>query len=181
MNRFSCFRKCDEKSKIQPSTYQTIPQAIHSSACDERILHSKTFFQCNAYTMASDQKNVAIDPGNRIDFATERISENCAVSRIAPGEYRLSRQGIYLTFVQLHLLHGGQVSFSINNEERLDSVFGASGDGIVLHGFYMFRTELPDSILSVCNPAQSAKPIFVAAYSGGILPVTADLFIARLA
>ena len=130
--------------------------------------------------MDESQKNIAIDPGELIDFV-EMNRLNCpSITRIAPGKIQLSAPGTYLVQVQMNLLHAGQLIASVNGEDNSDCVLGTACDGEFLHGFCIFNTDQANSIFSISNPSSNCRPIHICAYAGGVLPVGASLMIMRI-
>ena len=162
-------------NEFQASLFQKIPAEKCSTA--NALLCSPI---CASFKMSAGWKNVSIEPGGVLDFSEEAISNADTIQRIAAGQYLLSRPGAYLAQVQIAFVQAAQVIFSIDGEERLDSVLGTSGEGGSIRGFCAFETEKANTVLSICNPSQSVRPIVVSLYTGGTLPVTSDLMIVRM-
>lgn len=177
MKRSNGCRTCSRnRNAFQASAYQKVPES-HFTESHRRMQRNIAFA---SYKMDAAWKNVSVEPGGILDFAHNFSSDGDYITRVAPGEYRLSEPGVYLANLQLHMLHPGQIVFVVNGEEQFDSVAGSSAENALLRSFYIIRAENADSVLSVCNPMQSLRSLTVSAYTGGGLSVTSDLFIIKL-
>ena len=163
------------QNEFQSSLFQKVPAEQCSTA--NALLRSPI---CASFKMSDVWKNVSIEPGGVFDFSEEFVSNADTIRRIAAGQYLLSRPGTYLAQVQIAFIQAAQVIFSIDGEEQIDSVLGTSGEGGFMQGFFVFESKNTDTVLSVCNPSRSMRPIVVSPYVGGTLPVTTDLLIVRM-
>ncbi len=183
MKHHNCDPLCSQRKKgsFQTSVYQTVPHLSSKCECPEEVFSVREVFAGSMFTMNQLQKNVSTEPGDPIDFSENDIMQSKNIQRIFPGQYQLSEPGLYYAQFQLSLLHPGQLIISIDHEEQPGSVVGTSADGGPVFGFHMFRTDHPNAVFSIQNPLQNTKPVIVASYAGGVMPVTADLLLLHIA
>jgi hypothetical protein len=121
-----------------------------------------------------------IAPGQSIQFPQNGPTFGPDIIRLSASTFRLSTLGIYQVMFQVSITESGQLCVVINAGEEAETIVGRATGTSQLVGFCLFRTTVPNSTLSICNPVGEAVALTLTPTAGGTNPVSAHLIITRL-
>jgi len=132
------------------------------------------------YALMPPDNTEAINAGEDVPFPEDGPSSGGSITRISDTEFNLAEVGTYQVLFQVSISSGGQLVITLNNDELDYTVFGLSADETELVGMAIVNTTIPDSVLTVRNPASSLTSIELTQNAGGEEAVSAHLIITQI-
>jgi hypothetical protein len=134
-----------------------------------------------ARTGEGNQYPATIAPGAAIDFPNT-FATTGSITRTGAGTFNIHTVGKYRVSWQVSITEAGQlqVSLSTGGIQAFSTVGRATGTDQIV-GDTVITTTVPDTVLSILNPAGNPIAITVTLDAGGASPVAANLVIRRLA
>ncbi len=81
---------------------------------------------------------------------------------------------------QASISEAGQLVLTLNGTELTYTVVGRATGTSQIAGMYLVTTSLPNSLLTVRNPAGNAVALTMTPLAGGAVPVSAHLVITQI-
>ena len=133
------------------------------------------------YALAPTDNATAIAAGEAVDFPRGSASDYFAISRIDDSTFNLAKPGAYLVMFNVGTDTPGQLELTLNGSPLSYTVAGADAADSQINGLAVVTTTLPNSTLSVINPAGNTSEVTVTQNSGGSAPSSSHLIIVKLA
>jgi hypothetical protein len=136
----------------------------------------------NFAALAPSDNPDPIAPGAAIEFPNIRPAHPATgITALSTSTFNLAVPGDYEIKFQASILMDGQIGVVVNGVLDPFSVAGRSAIASQISNAYTLRTTLPNTVISVNNPAGNLIPLTVTPFAGdGMHAVSAQLQITRL-
>jgi hypothetical protein len=122
----------------------------------------------------------AIPPGGSVAFPIDGPNSNSGISRVSSSSFNLAHPGSYQVMFEVPITESGQLVLTLNGVEVAYTVVGRAQGDTQIVGLTIVNTYVPNTVLTVRNPAGNTGSITVTPNAGGAQPVSAQLTIIRL-
>jgi hypothetical protein len=129
--------------------------------------------------MPSDN-STAVGVGTDVSFPQNGPSSGGGIARLSTSTFNLSAVGIYQVMFQVSVNEAGQLDLTLNGTELGSTVVGRATGTSQLVGMSLVTTTVPNSILSVRNPAGNSTALTITASAGGTDAVSAHLLVTQI-
>ncbi len=131
-------------------------------------------------TMPADNA-APIAAGGDVAFPSTSAISPTGITRAGTSAITLAEAGTYLVSFNATPTEASQLVLTLNGAELPNTVTGTTAAGSELKGTYLITTTIPNSTITLRNPANSATTVTLTPSAGGANPVTAHLVVARVA
>lgn len=133
------------------------------------------------YALMPPDNAAAVAAGTDVEFPRTGSISGDGISRVSASTFNLAEPGTYLVMYQLSTVCGAQSVLALNGAELPSTVVGRVTGASELAATSLVTTTVPNSTLSVRNPAGETSAITLTPNAGGTNPVSAHLVIVRIA
>jgi hypothetical protein len=131
------------------------------------------------YALMPDDNSATIGTGTAVSFPQDGPIIGSNISRISASVFNLAAVGFYLVSFHASITEAGQLVLVINSVEVPYTVVGRATGTSLISESCLIQTTLPNSTLSVHNPAGESTALTLTPLAGGANPVSAHLTITR--
>ena len=117
---------------------------------------------------------------SRLSFPEDGPNSGAEILRTGASSFNLTEIGTYQIFFEVSVDEAGQLMLTLNDEDLEYTVFGRAAGATQIVGTALVETTIPESILTVRNPAGNAAALTITPLAGGARPVSAHLVIVRI-
>lgn len=135
---------------------------------------------CNVYALMPSDNASPIAAGSDIAFPRLGPSSNTDIIPNSTTQLLIGPIGAYQVSYQASFDVSGQLVLSLNNVEQNYTVVGRSSPNSTVSGTFLVNTVVPNSLLTVRNPASASSSLTFTSNAGGNIPVSANLVVTRL-
>jgi hypothetical protein len=121
----------------------------------------------------------SVAAGSPVSFPQDGPIIGSGISRISATEFNLAAVGIYLVSFHVSVSEAGQLVIAINLLEQAQTVVGRATGTSLISETCLINITVPNSVLSIFNPAGEAGALTITPLAGGTNPVSAHLTITR--
>ncbi len=119
--------------------------------------------------------------GGDVAFPNDGLSSSTTITRATSSSFNLLVVGTYLINFQVSISESAQLVLALNGVELPNTVVGRYTGTTQIIGSSVISTVVPNSVVSVRNPALNLSNFTVTTNSGGATPVTANVNIYQIA
>jgi len=132
------------------------------------------------YALMPNDNSATIAPGTNIQFPNNGPIVGTNITRLDASTFNLVTPGSYLVQFQVSINEPGQLCILLNSIELSYTVVGRATGTNQLVGLSIINTNIPNSIISIRNPASETTALTLTPLAGGTNPVSAHLVIVQL-
>jgi len=133
------------------------------------------------FDLVSDAEPV-VNPGAAVGFPNDGpASAGTTITRLSPSTFNLALPGAYEVTWQASITEPGQLQVALNGVGVPETVSGRDTGTLQIVGDTTVRTTLPNTVLSIINPAGNSAALHETATAGGANPVSVTLTIKQVA
>jgi len=132
------------------------------------------------YALMPPDNAATVAPGTDVSFPEDGPNSGAEILRTGASSFNLTEIGTYQIFFEVSVDEAGQLMLTLNGEDLEYTVFGRAAGATQIVGTALVETTIPESILTVRNPAGNAAALTITPFAGGARPVSAHLVIVRL-
>lgn len=132
------------------------------------------------YALMPPDNAATVAPGTDVSFPEDGPNSGAEILRTGASSFNLTEIGTYQIFFEVSVDEAGQLMLTLNDEDLEYTVFGRAAGATQIVGTALVETTIPESILTVRNPAGNAAALTITPLAGGARPVSAHLVIVRL-
>lgn len=132
------------------------------------------------YALMPPDNAATVAPGTDVSFPEDGPNSGAEILRTGASSFNLTEIGTYQIFFEVSVDEAGQLMLTLNDEDLEYTVFGRAAGATQIVGTALVETTIPESILTVRNPAGNAAALTITSLAGGARPVSAHLVIVRL-
>jgi hypothetical protein len=133
------------------------------------------------YALMPGDNVPTVAAGADVSFPRNGPTSAGGITRIGVSTFNLATVGTYQIMFQVSVSEAGQLDLSLNGVEQAFSVVGRATGTSQIVGIALVTTAVPNSVLTVRNPAGNAGALTITTTAGGASAVSAHLVITRLA
>jgi hypothetical protein len=133
------------------------------------------------YALMPGDNVPTVAAGDDVSFPRNGPTSAGGITRVGVSTFNLAAVGTYEVMFQVSVSEGGQLDLSLNGVEQAFSVVGRATGTSQIVGITLVATAVPNSLLTVRNPAGNAGSLTITTTAGGASAVSAHLVIMRLA
>jgi hypothetical protein len=133
------------------------------------------------YALMPGDNVATVAAGADVSFPRNGPTSAGGITRIGVSTFNLAAVGTYEAMFQVSVTEAGQLDLSLNGVEQAFSVVGRATGTSQIVGIALLTTAVPNSVLTVRNPAGNAGALTITTTAGGTTAVSAHLVIRRLA
>lgn len=131
------------------------------------------------YALMPGDNTATIAAGAAINFPQNGLTDGIII-RSSANQFILPDVGIYLVDWQVSISEAAQLLITLNGTELTNTTIGRATGTSQLVGHTMINTTLPNSLLTISNPAGNPVALTVTTIAGGTHAVSANLVITRI-
>ena len=132
------------------------------------------------YALMPTDNAATVAPGTDVSFPEDGPNSGAEILRTGASSFNLTEIGTYQIFFEVSVDEAGQLMLTLNGEDLEYTVFGRAAGASQIVGTALVETTIPESILTVRNPAGNAAALTITPLAGGARPVSAHLVIVRI-
>ncbi|MBQ4595762.1 MAG: collagen-like protein [Firmicutes bacterium] len=132
------------------------------------------------YALMPTDNAATVAPGTDVSFPEDGPNSGAEILRTGTSSFNLTEIGTYQIFFEVSVDEAGQLMLTLNGEDLEYTVFGRAAGATQIVGTALVETTIPESILTVRNPAGNTAALTITPLAGGARPVSAHLVIVRL-
>lgn len=132
------------------------------------------------YALMPPDNAATVAPGTDVSFPEDGPNSGAEILRTGASSFNLTEIGTYQIFFEVSVDEAGQLMLTLNGEDLEYTVFGRAAGASQIVGTALVETTIPESILTVRNPAGNAAALTITPLAGGARPVSAHLVIVRI-
>lgn len=132
------------------------------------------------YALMPPDNAATVAPGTDVSFPENGPNSGAEILRTGASSFNLTEIGTYQIFFEVSVDEAGQLMLTLNDEDLEYTVFGRAAGATQIVGTALVETTIPESILTVRNPAGNAAALTITPLAGGARPVSAHLVIVRI-
>lgn len=132
------------------------------------------------YALMPPDNAATVAPGTDVSFPEDGPNSGAEILRTGASSFNLTEIGTYQIFFEVSVDEAGQLMLTLNGEDLEYTVFGRAAGATQIVGTALVETTIPESILTVRNPAGNAAALTITPLAGGARPVSAHLVIVRI-
>ena len=132
------------------------------------------------YALMPTDNAATVAPGTDVSFPEDGPNSGAEILRTGASSFNLTEIGTYQIFFEVSVDEAGQLMLTLNGEDLEYTVFGRAAGATQIVGTALVETTIPESILTVRNPAGNTAALTITPLAGGARPVSAHLVIVRL-
>jgi hypothetical protein len=132
------------------------------------------------YALMPGDNVSTIAAGADVSFPRNGPTSAGGITRVGVSTFNLAAVGTYEVMFQVSVTEAGQLDLSLNGVEQAFSVVGRATGTSQIVGIALVTTAVPNSVLTVRNPAGNAGALTITTTAGGASAVSAHLVITRL-
>jgi hypothetical protein len=133
------------------------------------------------YALMPGDNVATVAAGADVTFPRNGPTSAGGITRIGVSTFNLAAVGIYEVMFQVSVSEAGQLDLSLNGVEQAFSVVGRAAGTSQIVGIALVTTAVPNSVITVRNPAGNPAALTITTTAGGNAAVSAHLVITRLA
>jgi hypothetical protein len=120
--------------------------------------------------------------GGDVDFPQNGSNSGGAIVRngVSPDSFTLAAIGTYQVLFQVSVTEAGQLVLTLNGVQQSSTVAGRATGTSQIMGMSLVTTTVPNTILTIRNPAANSTALTITPMAGGAEAVSAHLVITRL-
>ena len=100
-----------------------------------------------------------VAPGTDVSFPEDGPNSGAEILRTGTSSFNLTEIGTYQIFFEVSVDEAGQLMLTLNGEDLEYTVFGRAAGASQIVGTALVETTIPESILTVRNPAGNVTDI----------------------
>lgn len=131
------------------------------------------------FALAPPDNAATVAPGTNVFFPQDGPS-SLTITRIGPEMINLPDVGTYRVSFSVPVSENGQLVVVLNGSDLPYTVVGRATGTSTIAGESLVQTTVPNSLLSVGNPAGNPSALTITPLAGGARPVAATLIIEQL-
>ena len=132
------------------------------------------------YALMPPDNAATVAPGTDVSFPEDGPNSGAEILRTGASSFNLTEIGTYQIFFEVSVDEAGQLMLTLNGEDLEYTVFGRAAGATQIVGTALVETTIPESILTVRNPAGNAAALTITPLAGGARPVSAHLVVVRI-
>jgi len=132
------------------------------------------------YALIPPDNAATVAPGTDVSFPEDGPNSGAEILRTGASSFNLTEIGTYQIFFEVSVDEAGQLMLTLNGADLEYTVFGRAAGATQIVGTALVETTIPESILTVRNPAGNAAALTITPLAGGARPVSAHLVIVRI-
>lgn len=131
------------------------------------------------YALMPPDNAATVAAGADVQFPNNGPTIGAGISRLTSTTFNLAAVGIYQVLFQVSVSEAGQLVVVLNGAEQLPTVVGRATGTSQIVGSCLIETSLPNTIISVRNPASESTALTITPLAGGTEAVSAHVTITR--
>ena len=129
------------------------------------------------YALAPPDNAATVATGADVQFPADGPSTAAAITRVGPSTFNLTDTGVYRVTFQVPVTEAGQLIVTLDGVNLGYTVTGRATGTTYIGHTVLVETTLPNSLLTIRNPAGNSTALTITPLAGGTHPVASTLLI----
>ena len=134
----------------------------------------------NFFALMPGDNAASVAVGTDVDFPQNGPSTiGTNITRLSGSTFNLADIGIYLVSFHVSVTEAGQLVIALNGAEQAYTVVGRATGTSLISETCLIETIIPNTSISIRNPAGESTSLTITPLAGGTNPVSAHITITR--